>query len=330
MSNSLVNEEILRLQYITQIFDGYIVLGLIVIGTVGNLLNIFVFIRLKTLRRKSISVFLIGSFISSLVLLWSSRFPRCILSITGVDLLVSSIVYCKIRWLFGRWGLNMPFTCLCLTSIDRFLSTSRNARYRRFFTVRRAYLIVSIFSLAYLAICIPDSIYYSGYSCTASANARAVYKQFITSFDLSITNVLSVVVLGTFSLLTWYNLSLTRYNRHNQIQKQVNRMMLAEFTMVFITALPNFIFDIYSQITQFVEKSQLKLAQETLWTDVSVIISFTMNVGALYVYMIVSPAYRRNVRTALCLKRQNRVTWKEIELQNRTTGQQFGNITIRS
>jgi hypothetical protein len=330
MSNSLVDEEILRLQYIAQIFDGYVMLGLIFIGTIGNLLNIFVFIRLKTLRHMSISVFLIGEFTGSLVLLWSSRFPRCILSITGVDPLVGSIVYCKIRWLFGRWGLNMPFTCLCLTSIDRFLSTSRNARYRRLITVQRAYIIVIIFSIAYLAICMPDGIYYSGYSCTASTNARAIYKQFITYFNLSITNVLSIVVLGTFSLLTWYNLWLTRHNRRNQLQQQVNRMMLAEFTMAFITTLPNFIYNIYSQVTQSVEKSQLRLAQETLWSDVSVIISFTMNVGTFYVYMIVSPAYRRNVRTALCFKRQNQITSQQIELQNGTTGQRFGNITSRS
>ena len=88
-----------------------------------------------------------------------------------------------------------------------------------------------------------------------------------------------MVVLGTFSLLTWYNLWLTRYNRRNRLQQQVNRMMLAEFTMAFITTLPNFIYNIYLQITQSVEKSQLRLAQETLWSDVSVIISFTMNVG---------------------------------------------------
>jgi hypothetical protein len=330
MPNSLVNEEILRLQYIANIFNGYVMLSLIVIGTIGNLLNIFVFIRLKTLRHMSISIFLISEFTSSLVLLWSSRFPRCILSITGVDPLVGSIVYCKIRWLFGRWGLNMPLTCLCLTSIDRFLSTSRNARYRRLFTVQRAYLIVIIFSVAYLSICIPDSIYYSGYSCTALANARAIFKQFLAYFDLSITNVLSMVVLSIFSLLTWYNLWLTRHNRRNQLQQQVNRMMLAEFTMAIITTLPNFIYNIYTQITQFVEKSQLRLAEETLWTNVSVVLSFTMNVGTFYVYMIVSPAYRRNVRTALCSKRENQVTSQQIQLQNGTTSQRFGNMTSRS
>jgi hypothetical protein len=224
----------------------------------------------------------------------------------------------------------MPFTCLCLASIDRFLNTSRNARYRRFFTLKRAYIIVIIFSIAYLALCIPDSIYYSGYSCTASASARARYAQFIAYFDLCITNVLSMTVLGTFSSLTWYNLWSTRHNGRSQLQQQFNRMMIAELTMAFITTLPNFIYNVYQQITQYMEKSQLRLAEETLWTDVSVVLSFTMNVGTFYVYVIVSPGYRRNVRTALCFKKQNQVASQLIQLQNGTTGRPCGNTASRS
>jgi hypothetical protein len=106
MSSTLVNDEILRLESISNFFDGPLMLALIVVGTVGNLLNIFVFLRLKALRQMTNSVFLIASFTSSLILLWSSRIPTSILTITGVNLLVGSIVYCKIRWVFARWGAN--------------------------------------------------------------------------------------------------------------------------------------------------------------------------------------------------------------------------------
>ncbi len=304
-------------------------LALIVVGTVGNLLNIFVFMRLKTLRQMTNSVFLIGSFTGSLILLWASRFPTSILTITGVNPLVGSIVYCKIRYLFGRWGLNMPFTCVCLASVDRFLITSRNASFRRFFTLKRAYILVMIFSLAYLAICMPDAIYYSGYSCTASATARATYKQFVTYFNLIVTNVLSMSVLGTFSILTWYNLWSAGHGGHNRLQQQVNTMMLVEFSMAFITTLPNFIYNIYSQATQSVVKSPLRTAEESLWSIVSTVLSFTIHVGTFYAYVIVSPAYRRNVRTALCFKKQNRVTSEHIQVQNGTTGHSLGNTAIR-
>ncbi|UJR07175.1 hypothetical protein I4U23_011463 [Adineta vaga] len=308
--------EILRLQTISKIFDGYVMLILVGIGTVGNLLNIFVFIRLKMLRQMPTPVFMITSNIGSLILFWSSRFPRCILNITGIDLLVGSIFYCKVRWLLGRWSLNMPFTCICLASIDRFFNTSRNVRYHHFFTLKRAYSIVIIFSLVYLIIFIPDAIYYSGYSCTASAKDRATYKDFVAYFNLIATNILSMIILGIFSLLTWYNLCYGTSVGRNRLQQQVNRMMMVEFAMAFVTTLPNFIYNIYAQATQSTVKSQLRLTQESLWSTVSATINFTIHAGTFYMYMVVSPAYRRNVRRAMWVQKQNHVIPQKVQLQN--------------
>ncbi|CAF2786965.1 unnamed protein product [Rotaria sp. Silwood2] len=307
MPTTILNYEILCLQSITNIINGYIMLVLIILGTVGNLLNIFVFIYLKDLRQMPNSIFLISSFIGSLVLLWATRFPRSLLAITNIDILAISTICCKLRWLLGRWGLNMPVTCVCLSSIDRFLITSRNVRYRHFFTVQRARFIVIIFSIVYLIICIPDAIYYKDPSCTASASSRFIYQQFIAYFNLTITNALSLIVLALFSILTWNNLRLSGFVRRNRFQEQVNQMMLAEFVIVLLTTTPNFIYNIYAQVTQSVKKSELRLAQENLWSTVSAVINFTMHSGTFYVYIIVSRAYRQNVRTIICLKKRNRI-----------------------
>lgn len=310
MSNSSANEEILLLQSIAKFLDGYAILVLIIIGTLGNLLNIVVFIRHKTLRQMSNFVFLITFFISNLTLLWSSRFPHSMLAITGIDPLVGSIVYCKVRWLFGRWGFNMSFTCICLSSIDRFLHTSRNERCRNLITLKRAFIIIIVISMAYLVIFMPDAIYYSGYRCTASSSDRVIYQQFITYFNLTMSNSIPVVILGIFCLLTWHNLWLIRHHRRNKLQQQVNRMMIVEFTMIFISSLPNFIFNIYTQVSQSMVKSKLRLAQETVWRSVGVIFSFILNIGTFYIYVIVSSAYRRNVRNTFCFKKQNQVAPK--------------------
>ncbi|CAF1323897.1 unnamed protein product [Rotaria sordida] len=307
MSTATLNDEILRLQSITNILNGYVMLVLIIFGTVGNLLNIYVFIYLKELRRMPNSVFLISTSIGSLVLLWATRFPRSILAITDIDLLVNSPIYCKIRWLLGRWGLNMPVTCVCLSSIACFLITSRNVHYRHFLTVQRACFIVIIFSIIYLIICMPDAIYYKVPGCTASANARFMYAQFITYFNLSITNALSLFVLALFSILTWNNLRLSRFVKRSRFQEQVNQMMVAEFILVLVTATPTFVFNIYQQATQSVRKSDLRLAQENLWSTVGAVINFTMHTGTFYVYVIVSRAYRQNVLTAICWKKRNRI-----------------------
>ncbi|CAF3773046.1 unnamed protein product [Rotaria sordida] len=269
MSTATLNDEILRLQSITNILNGYVMLVLIIFGTVE-------------LRRMPNSVFLISTSIGSLVLLWATRFPRSILAITDIDLLVNSPIYCKIRWLLGRWGLNMPVTCVCLSSIACFLITSRNVHYRHFLTVQRACFIVIIFSIIYLIICMPDAIYYKVPGCTASANAR-------------------------FIILTWNNLRLSRFVKRSRFQEQVNQMMVAEFILVLVTATPTFVFNIYQQATQSVRKSDLRLAQENLWSTVGAVINFTMHTGTFYVYVIVSRAYRQNVLTAICWKKRNRI-----------------------
>ncbi|CAF4244024.1 unnamed protein product, partial [Rotaria sordida] len=98
MPTTTLNDEILRLQSITNIFNGYIMLVLIIFGTVE-------------LRQMPNSIFLISTSIGSLVLLWATRFPQAILAIANIDLLANSAIYCKIRWLLGRWGLRMPGTC---------------------------------------------------------------------------------------------------------------------------------------------------------------------------------------------------------------------------
>ncbi|CAF1310142.1 unnamed protein product [Adineta ricciae] len=231
MSGSADKEEILRLQSIANFLDGYAILGLIIIGTIGNLMNIIVFLRHKKLRQMSNFIFLIMFFFSNLISLWSTRFPRSILAITSTDLLIGNI--------------------LCLSCIDRYLNTSRHERLRRMMTFKRAVVITIAISLIYFIIFIPDGIYYSGSRCTASSS------------DLMCSSV-PMVILYTFSLLTWYNLYTTRNISHSKLYRQVNLMMIVEFTVIFLGATPNFVFSIYTEITQSMIKSGLRVAQETV------------------------------------------------------------------
>ncbi|UJR19467.1 hypothetical protein I4U23_022598 [Adineta vaga] len=289
MSSSADKEEILRLQSIANFLDGYVILGLIII----------VFLRHKKLRQISNCIFLMNLFLSNLISLWSTRFPRSILAITGTDLLFGNIVYCKIRWLFGRWSFYMSYIYLCLSCIDRYLSTSRHERLRSLITFKRAVIITIIISLIYFIIFIPDAIYYSGYRCTASSSDREMYKQFLNYFNLVMCSSVPMVILGTFSVLTWHNLYSTRNISHTKLHRQVNLMMIVEFTVIFLGATPNFVFSIYTEVTQSMVKSSLRVAQETVVRNACVICSFILYVGTFYIYMIMSSVYRQNNFTQL-------------------------------
>ncbi|CAF1310088.1 unnamed protein product [Adineta ricciae] len=316
MSGSADKEEILRLQSIANFLDGYAILGLIIIGTIGNLMNIIVFLRHKKLRQMTNFIFLIMFFFSNLISLWSTRFPRSILAITSTDLLIGNIVYCKIRWLFGRWSFYMSYIYLCLSCIDRYLNTSRHERLRRMMTFKRAVVITITISLIYFIIFIPDGIYYSGSRCTASSSDREIYKQFLNYFNLVMCSSVPMVILYTFSLLTWYNLYTTRNISHSKLHRQVNHMMIVEFTVIFLGATPNFVFSIYTEISQSMIKSSLRMAQETVVRYVCVICSFLLYVGTFYIYMIMSSVYRQNVKAAICFRKPNQIGTHTLTLKN--------------
>jgi hypothetical protein len=144
MSTTTVSSEILGLESAAQMIFAYGGLLLVAFGTVGNLLNIIVFIRHKTYNRAANSTFLVASLVSSLVQLWTTRFARLLLTLTGIDLLIVSEVFCKCRYVLGRMSANIIMTCICLASLDRFLITSRNLNYHRLITVQRARLAVAL------------------------------------------------------------------------------------------------------------------------------------------------------------------------------------------
>ncbi|CAF0866349.1 unnamed protein product [Adineta steineri] len=317
MSNTTVNNEIFNLQLASKMIYAYGALVLIAFGTVGNLLNILVFIRWKSLRQMSNSVFLLASFIGSLVQLWTVRFSLAVLNLTGIDLLKNSLFYCEIRWLFGRMSSSITMTSICLASIDRFLVTSRNVRYRYAFNMKRVRLMVIILTLIFLFPLIPDIVYYWTPNCT-SPGAPYGYRQYTTYFNTILTNFIPVPVLVLFGILTWRNLHATRLVQNNRLEMQVNRMILAELIMVCFTSIPNIITTIYSLATITMVKSQLRTAQDNLWLNIFAILTISTYCGSFYVYCAVSSSYRKKIQTILYWKPENRIEPQVNVRQNNT------------
>jgi hypothetical protein len=97
MSTSAVSSEIIIFQQVSKFIFAYGGIFLIVLGTIGNMLNIFVFLYQKTLRRMPNSIFLFTLFIASLIHLWTVRFSHAMLSLTSVDLLDTNLFQNQIK-----------------------------------------------------------------------------------------------------------------------------------------------------------------------------------------------------------------------------------------
>ncbi|CAF3148029.1 unnamed protein product [Rotaria sp. Silwood2] len=254
------------------------------------------------------SIFLLTSFVASIVLVWTGRFPQALTILTGIDIAAASPFFCASRTVFGRISQNLALLCIGLVSIDRFLITSRHEHYRRLLTKLRATLIVTILFLIYLAISIEDAIsYYWARSCK-SPNAPFAYTQFVSYFSWVVTFGVPLILIGIFSLLTWQNLRFSVHGRRNRLQQQVNRMMFAQFGLMFFSTLPIILMRVYRLVTESQKKSLLQNTQETLIFYVATTLGYTSPIGSFYIYFIVSPVFRQNVRTALICKRFTRVT----------------------
>lgn len=269
------------------------------------------------LRQMPSATFLITCFTFNLVQLWITRFSRSLQNFIGFDPLTRSVFYCEIRWVLGQISAYISMTSLCLVSIDRFLVTSHNARYHRVLNLRRARIIVGTMFLIYFIQVTPYIVYYSRPSCISSGVSYS-YAQYIANFNLVVTNYLPLPVLILFGTLTWRNIRTIRLGQHNRLETQITRMIFAELIMVCSTTVPNIIWNSYSLATQSMVKSQLRIAQENLWSNVATVFTILSYCGSFYVFCAASPAYRKNVRLAVSCKKQNQVETTSGKLKNNT------------
>lgn len=317
MSSTTLTNEVISLQSASRIILAYGGLALVTFGTIGNVLNMMVFLRVKALRQMPGSIFLFAFFIASLLQLWTTRFSRAIINLIGVDLLALSPFYCQVRWLFGRVSANVTMASICLSSIDRYLVSSRNAHYRHLLTIRRASLIMGTLSFIFSIPFIPDIYYYLGPLCSAPGTPIE-YRQFITYFNTVVTSTIPFCILILFSFLTWHNLQSIQNVRSSRLESQVNRMMFAEVGMACFTSLPNIVSNIYTLSTQTMKKSSLRAAQDNVWFNIFTTINTLTYVLSFYLFLAVSSNFRHNVKMILFCQKQNRIGTEGIRTATRT------------
>ena len=182
-----------------------------ILGAIGNVMNIIVFCCLKTYLSLVTSSFLAtASFAGQLYLTFSPGLESLSKWI-GYDIPSRNLQFCKSTWYIKNVSIQVSLTCLCLSSIDRYLMTSRSARRRELMTLNRAHLIIIIICFVVWA---GAAILYAIYSrniplfnlCLPSYSFAAM----VTYLNLVLAIFLPVTIMSVFGLLTWKNLGNTR------------------------------------------------------------------------------------------------------------------------
>ena len=186
-----------------------------VLGTVGNLINILVFCCLKPYRPLVTSTFLAAASFAGQLYLTNALGIGAISKWIGYDIPSRNSAICKFTVFIRKFSIQVSLTCLCLSSVDRYLMTSRSARRRQLFTLKRARLMVCACIVVWACAGIPHAIFTFDFSrfnlCIPSSNFGTT----VTYLNLVLAVLLPITVLSTFGLLTWKNLGNTRLTALN-------------------------------------------------------------------------------------------------------------------
>ncbi|CAF4434241.1 unnamed protein product, partial [Didymodactylos carnosus] len=258
----------------------YVGLFLFIFGTAGSILNIYIFSSKKSFRSNSCAMFLLCASIYDLLYLFNTLVPR-ILAAFNIDPTNTSRVYCKLKYYFTFQFSLASNTFILLAAVNRWLCSCRNARYRKWSAIKKTWISIFITTMSYIVIQAPSLIYYDNVNnkCSIISTAYAYYTSYFQ--NLIQFAVLPIILPVYFGVRTYKNLhqrtapvvrAITGQGGisiRQRIENQLTTMLLLQMCTAILFVTPNLVQLIYSNITMYVEKDLLRLAQENLFTTIA-------------------------------------------------------------
>ncbi|CAF1065438.1 unnamed protein product [Rotaria sordida] len=308
MSSTTTNQyEVTQLLDIAEDLFAYVGLTILLLGTIGNMINVISFARLESLKTLASSLFLLTSCIASQGVLVTGLLTRVIRGFSLIDPVYTSVVLCKVRWMIRTAAGAVSLTCVCLAAIDRYLSSCHNVRRHGLITIKRARWSIFISICFWSSIFSSYAVFYTAPTPLSCTIANPIFAYFTSYFNLFHYSILPLSVLSIFCMLTWHNLGqqpATYIRGGIRLYDQITRMLIAQSIDILITSFPNMIWQIYTVTSQSITKSSLRMAQENLINTICVLIGFSTHAITFYVYLLASSTFRKNVKDMLLRNRR--------------------------
>ncbi|CAF1582014.1 unnamed protein product [Adineta steineri] len=265
----------------------------LVAGVIGGLLNIVVFLSLRTFRESSAAFYLTIMSIFNIGQLLTGLLSRIMTSGFGIDWSLTSLFYCKFRSYCFNVCASTSMTCICLAIIDQYLATSSRVQWRQWCNIKIARRLVLLFVLIWIIHNIPYLMYYDYVISKTTGqvtciNTNNIFQQYaIYGTTLIIGKVTPISITFVFGLLAYNNVQQLGYRTvplvRRELDKQLTVMILVLIVFAFFTNIPYTIALIVSTIPQFtldpVLSAQIQFA--TLVTTYLVYIYFAVSVFKL-------------------------------------------------
>jgi hypothetical protein len=271
-------------------------LFIIIISTIGNLCNCFIFLRIRALNKHPNALFIVGASIGSLLFINIGLWPTIIQIFSGINLSNRSLFWCKISaWLTYSSGC-FSFMCNCFAAFGQYLITLQTFQWQRLITRFRAQLMIFFTAIIWLLIFIPLPIYNHlipiSFTCT---NSISIINQYLGYWIIIGYYFLPIMLTFILFSLTWYNLK-QLLRRRRTLDGAVTRMMLVQMSLILISGIPAGVDVCYIIATQFMVKSPLRLTYEYLIFLILTLCTCLTNGISFWIYLFVSKTFRKHLK----------------------------------
>jgi len=271
-------------------------------GTIGNLLNIYIFFKWSKSHNQRTSnspVYLLICSIANLFVIIYPFVTRLIIDQENFQIQTNQIfLLCKFRYYCLHTFDLISLTCLCMATIDRYLISSREVRLRQLSTTRRGTKLIILFIICIHSLhSIPIAIFYNISPTGKCAIQSLVYHYYyLYVFQICLHSLLPIICLTIFGYFIFRQLKnlRIRMNRNSNIDQQMNRMLLLMSSAVILSAIPYSIEQLYYVIMY--QNDEEFSPGFYLFHVIASLLFYTNPVSSFYIYYISTTNFRIHVR----------------------------------
>ena len=303
---------------VTVQFNRYVPIPLLILGLIGNVLNLFILKR-PSLRSNPCSVCFMAASLANLLVLFDGLIPRILLSFNK-DPADTSDFLCKVKYYLIYTSSILSSWFIVLATIDRYLSSSQDARRRRWSSLKQTrwtILCLTIFAIVFFVdklICFVANIPNEVLKCNAIAGACRNYHNYsyIVVYSLA-----PCILLAVFGALTIINIRKSRIviapqppvqetaqarapvRNNSSRDRQLISMLFVQVIFLVLFSFPISIVRIYLGFTASDSKTPLRLTQESFALQLVIMLTYIPIINTFYIYVVWGQIFRNELRSMI-------------------------------
>ncbi|CAF1584877.1 unnamed protein product [Adineta ricciae] len=300
MSNPLISSLTLVVSQI------YVYMGTIITiaGVVGGIINVIIFLSLQIYRENSSAFYLTVVSVVNIGQLLTGLLSRVLINAVGVDWTETSLFYCKFRnYLFQACAIISPM-CLCLATVDQFLSTSTCPQWQRWSRPKIACGLSVMMIVIWCIYGIPYLLHYNlvlkstgdKFSCVIT---DTIFNKYYNDFHVPILMcAIPLIITLIFGCLAYRNV---KHHTHRAVplvrrrhEKQLTVMVLVQTVFNFFATTPCFIVLTFASHTTLTQ-DPLIAVEVRLAIAITTCFYYLYYAIPFYIYICVSDRFRKQV-----------------------------------